>query len=113
MSIQEVFEALNNDECNISILGGEPLMQYPAILDLCKMIKKRTQKTIWLWTGHTIENIQFFFGDLLKYVDVVVDGPYKHDLRDTTLAFRGSSNQRIYEVKHTPIISISDISENF
>ena len=113
MIIEEVYAALNADDFNVSILGGEPLMQYPAILELCKLIKERTSKTIWLWTGYEMAQVQKMFGDLIKYVDVIVDGAFKEDLRDTTLPFRGSKNQRIYEIVHNPEIFISDMSDMF
>lgn len=113
MTVEEVYEALNIDDFNISILGGEPLMQYQAILELCRLIKERTNKTIWLWTGYEITQVQALFGDLLQYVDVIVDGPFKEELRDTSLFFRGSKNQRIYEIVHHPEICVIDISDKF
>lgn len=113
MTIEEVYEALNEDDFNISILGGEPMMQYPAIVELCKLIKKRTKKTIWLWTGYEMPFIEIFYGDILKYVDVIVDGPFMDKLKDNTLRFRGSDNQRIYKVEHNPYICISDITKEF
>lgn len=111
MTVGEVYEALNVDDFNISILGGEPLMQYQAILELCRQIKERTNKTIWLWTGYEIAKVQKTFGSVLKYVDVVVDGPFREELRDTSLFFRGSKNQRVYEIVHNPGICITDISD--
>lgn len=111
MTIAEVYDALNVDEFNISILGGEPLMQYPAILELCRQIKERTNKTIWLWTGYEIAQVRQCFGSLLDYVDVVVDGPFKEELRDTDLFFRGSTNQHIYKVIHCPELCLEDISD--
>lgn len=86
-------------------------MQYDQIVKLCKKIKKNTDRTIWLFTGYELPYIEFFFGDILKYVDVIVDGPYREDLRDTNLHFRGSSNQRIYKVESHSQINIFDISE--
>lgn len=113
MTVEEVYAALNTDNFNISILGGEPLMQYPAILELCQLIKERTGKTIWLWTGYEIIQVQDSFGDLINYVDVIVDGAFKEELRDTSLSFRGSKNQRIYEIVHNPEICVTDISDMF
>jgi len=113
MTVEEVYAALNVDNFNISILGGEPLMQYQAILKLCQLIKERTHKTIWLWTGYEIAQVQDLFGDLIKSVDVIVDGAFKEDLRDIALPFRGSKNQRIYEIAHNPEIRITDISDMF
>lgn len=111
MTIEEVYVALNVDDFNISILGGEPLMQYQAILELCKLIKMSTAKTIWLWTGHKMSDVQRLYGDLLNYVDVMVDGSFISELSDANLPFRGSSNQRIYKINHTPSICITDISD--
>lgn len=113
MEIEEVFAALNVDDFNISILGGEPLMQYESILELCKLVKERTKKSIWLWTGYEIQQVQDLFGELMKYVDVIVDGAYQQSLRDTNLPFRGSRNQRIYEIHHHPKIDVCDITDRF
>lgn len=113
MTVEDVYAALNTDKFNISILGGEPLMQYPAILELCKLIKERTSKTIWLWTGYEMSQVQSLFGDIVKYVDVIVDGVFKEELRDTNLFFRGSGNQRIYGIAHNPKLGITDITDRF
>lgn len=113
MTVEDVYAALNVDSFNISILGGEPLMQYPAILELCRLIKERTHKTIWLWTGYEITQVQNLFAELMKYVDIIVDGPFKEELRDTNLFYRGSKNQRIYEIIHSSDIRIIDISDRF
>lgn len=112
-TVEDIFDELNQDDFNISILGGEPIMQYQGVLQLCRMIKERTDKTIWLYTGHTIEHLQFFMGDLLDVVDVVVDGPFIESLKDFNLRFRGSANQRIYKIEHSPQHCVSDISDSF
>lgn len=97
-SIEDVYAELCQDGCNISILGGEPLMQYEAILELCKMIKERTSKTIWLWSGYTLEYIQDHWPELLMYVNVLVDGPFVKSLAEPNLQWRGSTNQRVINV---------------
>ena len=104
-SIESVYDELNEDEFNISILGGEPLMQYEGVLQLCKMIKERTTKTIWLWSGHCLEEIKKLYPEILKYIDVLVDGPFQEDKYEPNLQWRGSTNQRV--------INISDIKETF
>lgn len=98
-SIEEVFNELNEDDFNVSILGGEPLMQYDAVLKLCKLIKKKTDKTIWLWSGHTLATIKKRWPKLLYYIDVLVDGPFQQEYYEPNLEFRGSKNQRIINVK--------------
>lgn len=106
--IQEQFIALAQRSYikRISILGGEPLddkNQYNIFL-LCKKLKEiYSDKKIWLYSGHTYEQICQSQEKLkvLTYVDVLVDGPYIDELRDITLAFRGSSNQRLISVPET------------
>lgn len=103
----------------LTILGGEPLEpeNQPAVLDLCKTLKERLpDKTIWIYTGYTLEQITGHDDtfkhiatpesianctEILKYIDVLVDGPFVQDLHDITLKYRGSSNQRIIDVKKT------------
>lgn len=113
MSVEDVYKELMNDDFNISILGGEPLLQYDAILDLCKMIKRHSAKTIWLWTGLELARVQDLYPELFGYVDVLVDGPYKEQYKDINLIFRGSNNQKIYQVNHCNGNSVTDISNQF
>jgi anaerobic ribonucleoside-triphosphate reductase activating protein len=87
----------------LTISGGDPLDQNDEVLiDLCQLvfeIKERfPHKDIWLYTGYTIEQLKGIQLDILHYVDVLVDGPFEIDKRDTTLPFRGSSNQRIIDL---------------
>lgn len=82
----------------ISILGGEPLDQTVELTELLRKIKiKYPNKTIWLYTGFKYEDIKDF--EILKYIDVIVDGQYKEELKDLKLEFRGSSNQQIIKIK--------------
>lgn len=97
-TVEEVFAELCQDDCNISILGGEPLMQYDAILELCQMIKDRTAKTIWLWSGYTLDHILKHYPEILRYVNVLVDGPFVKALAEPNLQWRGSTNQTVIDV---------------
>ncbi len=86
----------------LSILGGEPM--HPKNIDgtisLAKKFKEKfPNKTIWIWTGYLYENI--INKEILKYVDVIVDGQYNDDLHDFRLKWCGSSNQRVIDVKKT------------
>lgn len=86
----------------LSILGGEPLLDR-NIEDLkrlfCKVRLRFDDKiSIWLYSGYTYEVIKEGLPDLLEYVDYLVDGTYVEALRDLTLPFRGSSNQRVIKV---------------
>lgn len=86
----------------LTISGGDPLniKNAPVIMLVCHLFKERfPDKTIWIYTGFTIEELlvcsQFRYSDLLKYVDVLVDGPFIRSLYSHNLEYRGSSNQRI------------------
>lgn len=84
----------------LSLSGGDPLLpsNCSAVHTLCKAVKKACpEKDIWLWTGYLIEQLDEQQRKVLQYIDVLIDGPFKQDLHDATLKFRGSSNQRISE----------------
>lgn len=94
-----VFSLLEPDYIKgISWLGGEPSMWAIEIAEINKEIKSRfPNKTIWLYSGHTLEWLQSN-GDvapLLNTIDVLVDGPFIEELKTTIIPFRGSKNQRI------------------
>nr|DAU04277.1 MAG TPA: 4Fe-4S single cluster domain protein [Inoviridae sp.] len=79
----------------VSFLGGEPLADenYSTILKLAKSIDNKKK---WCYTGYTLEELKANGKDeILKHIDVLVDGRYVDELRDLNLEFRGSSNQRI------------------
>ena len=73
------------------------------LTEIVKEIKKYVEKNIWVYSGYTfeeiIENDERF--ELLKQCDVLVDGRFICELKDLTLRFRGSSNQRIIDIKKT------------
>ena len=84
----------------LTISGGDPLLQSEeTLIDLCQLthdIKERfPDKPIWIYTGYYREELASPQLDVLHYCDVIVEGPYEQDKRDTTLPFRGSSNQKI------------------
>ncbi len=97
-TLEDVFADLCQDQCNVSILGGEPLLQYEAVLELCKMIKERTPKTIWLWSGYTLDYIRDNYPEILMYINVLVDGPYIESLAKPNLQWKGSTNQRVIDI---------------
>ena len=87
----------------VNILGGEPMQQIidDTLLNLLKRIKLETDKPIWLWTGYTFEEIVNNPKrlEILREVDVLIDGKFQADKRDIMLKYRGSSNQRVIDVK--------------
>lgn len=88
---------------DITFSGGDPFFQAESFYELAKKIKHNTNLTIWCYTGFTFEEIlnseNEYYKKLLKSVDVLVDGKYIDSLSTKTLPFRGSSNQRIIDVK--------------
>lgn len=87
----------------LTLSGGDPLCQLPPTLlqlhNLVKRIKDEfPDKDIWIYTGYYKENLKPLQLEILKYCDILVDGPYIEELRDITLPFRGSSNQRIHRL---------------
>lgn len=102
-TVDKLLTLLDRDYVDgITITGGDPLMlgnRY-EVTKLCKLLKEKfPNKTIWLYTGYEFEEIEAL--EVLQYIDVLVDGPFKLDLRDISLAFKGSSNQRVIDVQKT------------
>ena len=96
----------------LTVSGGDPLFPQnrESVERLLKTVKLMfPEKTIWLYTGYSWEDVASL--PLMKYVDVCVDGRYEAGLRDTTIAFRGSSNQRIIDVKKSLELSDTVILE--
>ena len=88
---------LADEFADLTLTGGDPMFQVDAVLELCKKVKERSKKSIWLYSGFTMEQIvqTRYLARILPYIDVVVDGRYVHELRNIDLPFRGSENQRI------------------
>ena len=97
----EIINSLKPDYISrLTLSGGHPLEaeNIKTVFDLCKKVKSiYPNKKIWLYTGYTWENINGI--PILKYVDVLVDGKFVQDLRDITLKWKGSSNQRVIDMQ--------------
>ena len=105
----------------LTLSGGDPLTQTPAaleeLLELIKIVKEEyPDKDIWLYTGFTLKELEetkiSIYKDILNYVDYVVEGRFILAKRDLSIAFRGSTNQRIMKKKETQSDDIK-FSENF
>lgn len=99
---EEILETiLADDFANVTFSGGDPMFQPEGFTELARAIKAKTQKTIWCYTGYRFEQIleNPRQAELLPYIDVLVDGKFKKALHDESLLFRGSSNQRLIDVK--------------
>lgn len=98
----------------ISILGGDPfyhLFNYDnnSVSELMKLLSMchDTGKPVWLWTGYTYEDIKrraIYYGlweQIVKCVDVLIDGRFEVSKKDLNLLYRGSSNQRVINLKES------------
>lgn len=94
-----ILRELSDSQNDITISGGEPLSQWSALLRLLELINEQTDKRVWLYTGYTVDLNQNFYKVLARYVDVIVDGKFVEELKDPNLLFRGSSNQRLVDIK--------------
>lgn len=108
----ELIELLKPDYiAGLTLLGGEPMepSNQRALLPFLKRVKEKyPEKSIWCFSGYTLEELQ---GDsrgrcevtdeLLSLIDVLVDGEFKEDLKDISLRFKGSANQRLIDLKKT------------
>lgn len=109
--MEKIIDAIrkNGLERNFSILGGEPLDE-ENIRDvsavICRIRQVFPKIKIYLWTGYTIEELRkireklsggvpLYLNRILKRIDVLIDGPFIEELKDTNLKLKGSSNQRI------------------
>lgn len=98
---QEIFEELQHEYTNgITFSGGDPLFpdNRADITTLAKKIKKYfPQKTIWCYTGYLWEEVKQL--EVMKSIDVLVDGQFVEELADPQLHWKGSSNQRVINVQ--------------
>lgn len=85
----------------LTLSGGDPLDSPDGVLELLKNFRDRfgDTKDVWVYTGYTYEYCLEHFKEILDLADILVDGMYDCTKRDTSLAFRGSSNQRIIDLK--------------
>lgn len=100
MTVDDIMEVVEYNGFNVTLTGGDPLFSIPQITPLLKAIHEAGY-TAWLYTGFTFEQAIGLpgIGAILPFLEAIVDGPFVNDLRDVSLHFRGSSNQRIVDVK--------------
>ena len=103
-TINEVLKLCENDYIDgLSILGGEPM--HPKNIEgteaLAKAFKEKyPNKSIWVWSGFTFDK-DLKDKEVLKYIDVLVDGQYVDELHNPQLKWKGSSNQRVIDVQQS------------
>ena len=102
MSTEEILEKVLADNfADVTFSGGDPMFQPEGFTQLAHAIKEWSRKNIWCYTVYTFEKLlrNPRQAQLLKYIDVLVDGKFKKELRDEELYFRGSRNQRLIDVQ--------------
>ncbi|MBQ3551460.1 MAG: anaerobic ribonucleoside-triphosphate reductase activating protein [Clostridia bacterium] len=108
----ELLKALEPSHISgLTLLGGEPMepQNQRALLPFLKELKERfPQKTIWCYSGYTLEELTInsrarceVTDQMLSLIDILVDGEFIEELKDISLRFRGSANQRIIDLKTT------------
>ena len=103
-TIQNVLNASSKDYIvGLSILGGEPM--HPKNIEATEMMakafkEKYPNKNVWVWSGFKFEDY-LKEKNALKYIDVIVDGQFIDELRNPNLKWKGSSNQRVINVKES------------
>lgn len=107
--LEEIYNICSNKQVKgISILGGDPFYYYMNfnVRSIFNLIDKLNilNKPIWVWTGYTIEELLKNINkeDLLSFkkIDTLIDGRFDITKRDLTLKWKGSSNQRIINIKN-------------
>ena len=107
-SIEKLLAEIDKDPllAGVTFSGGEPFCQPEAFASLARKVKERNLSVV-SFSGYTLEQLQELsvrkpaVGELLALTDILIDGPYQKEKRDLTLAFRGSSNQRVIDMNKT------------
>lgn len=108
-TLNEIVESLsaNGISRSLAIMGGEPLCEQNIFLTLLvvKTVKEKYPDIkIYIWSGYTYDYLlnhmtNSHLGQVLDYADFLIDGPYIEELRDISLPMRGSSNQKIIDLR--------------
>lgn len=103
MSEDELMRVIAYNEAPVTFSGGDPLFQAGAVASLAARIKRELGYNVWCYTGYTWEQIvqQPQLMEVMKSIDVLVDGPFVMAERDLDILFRGSRNQRLINVPET------------
>lgn len=102
VDVEDILKVILADQfADVTFSGGDPMFQPAGFAALAKAVKEQSGKNIWCYTGYLFEDLlqNAQQKELLEYVDVLVDGRFVEVLKDESLRFRGSSNQRIIDVQ--------------
>jgi anaerobic ribonucleoside-triphosphate reductase activating protein len=119
MTVRQLLEKVRDGYSGITLSGGDPLEQPVSVVALAEAYRRHSAekglvgKTVWLWTGWTIEQIDSMCGDggicssksdlakAVRSLDVMVDGPFILSQKSLSTQWRGSSNQRVIDIPAT------------
>lgn len=107
IAVEELFNRIIDADMNVTFTGGDPMFRPQGFILLAQMIKTKTDKTIWCYTGYLFEDLlkHPLRRELVELCDVIVDGRYIEAERDMSLHFRGSRNQRIIDVANSLLLN--------
>lgn len=92
----------------VTFSGGDPLCSYEDVLSFAKELKEKfPDKDIWVYTGFKMEYVSEHMNEILDYTDYLVDGKFEESLKDVSLAYRGSKNQRIWKKEGKEFVTIN------
>lgn len=99
MDIEELMAVVEEEDWDVTLTGGDPMYHPGAVMEIARRVHELGHN-IWVYTGFTWEELikKEELSNVLRLIDVIVDGPYHAAERDTDLLFRGSRNQRIIDV---------------
>lgn len=115
MTVDEIMEEVERNGFNVTLTGGDPLQQNPNELYKLLVALREHGYNVWCYTGYTYEEVvaNTTLQPLLNHISVLVDGPFIERLRDTTLLFRGSSNQRLIRIAESHPGRIKEWQDTF
>ncbi|MDE6369914.1 MAG: anaerobic ribonucleoside-triphosphate reductase activating protein [Duncaniella sp.] len=102
MTVDEIMTVIEDNGFDVTLTGGDPLYQVSEIIPLAEALTEKGY-TVWCYTGYTFEDVRNRpdVKKLLSMCEVLVDGPFIESQRDISLLYRGSSNQRLIDLKAT------------
>lgn len=102
-TLDELMQVIAYNEAPVTLSGGDPLQQPEGVRQLVHRIKQELGYNVWCYTGYTWQEISStpVLLDAVREMDVVVDGPFVQAQHELGLRFRGSSNQRMIDVRRT------------
>ena len=101
VEVEEIAQRMLATGENITFSGGDPMFQMEGFAELASIIKRDSNRNIWCYTGYRFEQLMLRpkAMELLKNIDVLVDGRFEEREKDENILFRGSRNQRLIDVQ--------------